>query len=221
MLYFAASGGEKRGIWAKPTDGSSSEILIAPVEPFQPAYVTPDGKKLIMNRVGGGREGSIFTLDLNQPKEPRALFSTGLFSYSGNLSPDGRFITYGSNETGTLETFVSTFPKQEGKWQVSSASGLNPLWSPDGSELYYISSLAKMMAVSISPDSVFSSGAPRELFDVSQMFFPSTPLANYDISPDGKRFVMVRNTRERTSTQACNVILNWTDELRQRLRTGE
>jgi serine/threonine-protein kinase len=222
VLYFAATSGEQRGIWSKPADGSSPETQIAPFELLPVAYVTRDGRKLILNRLGGSETGeSIFALDLDQPQEPEALFPTGISSYSGNLSPDGRFITYGSNETGTLEIFVSTFPNQEGKWQLSSASGLNPLWSPDGKALYYISPLAKMMAVPISTNPVFSSGAPHELFDVSQMFFPNSLLANYDISPDGKRFVMIRNTRKSTDTQACNVILNWTHELQQKLGGDE
>jgi serine/threonine-protein kinase len=221
FLYFASSGGEERGIWTKPTDGSSSAILIAPYERRQVAYVTPDGGKLILNSVGGGTEDSIVALDLIQPDEPEALFPTGLFSYSGNLSPDGRFITYGSNETGSLEVFVSTFPRQVGKWQISSAGGLNPLWSPDGRELYYMTQLGKMMSVPVSTDPVFSSGAERELFDASQMFFPNTALANYDITPDGERFIMVRNTQASTNTQACNVILNWTDELQRKLGVDE
>jgi len=222
LLYFISYSGEQAGIWVKPTDGSSPETLLAGIQPFQLAYVTPDGKQLILSRVGvGGALGAVYTLDLSKPEAPKAFFQSDVFSYAGNVSPDGRFITYGSTETGALALFVTTFSNQKNKWQVSSASGGNPLWSPDGRELYYISSLAKMMAVPVSTDPVFSSGTPRELFDVSQMFFPNTPVANYDISPDGKQFIMVRNTGEGPGTHAFNVILNWMDEVQDRFRTSD
>ncbi|MFQ5626698.1 MAG: hypothetical protein ACE5FM_08615, partial [Methyloligellaceae bacterium] len=221
-VYFTASSGDKRGILVKPADGSSAESLLLPAgsQPLLPAYVTPDGTKFILNQLSGAIEGVIFALDLLKPQQPDALFPSGFFGYSGNFSPDGRFLAYGSNETGTLEIFVTSFPDMKGKWQVSSASGLNPLWSQDGKELYYISPLAKMMAVNITTDPFFSSGKPRELFDVSQMSFPNTPIANYDISPDGKRFIMVRNTRENTQTKVLNVILNWTEDLQDRFKAG-
>jgi len=222
-LYFSTDSGDNEGILVKPSDGSLAEALILPLQdvPMYPVYASPDGNKLILNQVGGPTEGILRTFDLNKGQASRALSPSGFYSYGGAFSPDGRFIAYGSNETGTLEVFVVGFPDQKGKWQVSSAGGLSPTWSPDGKELYYVSPLAKMMAVSISTDAVFSSGKPRELFDLSQMVFPNTPIANYDISPDGKRFIMVRNTTEITNTQSFNVILNWTNESQVRFKDSQ
>ncbi len=222
-LYFGVNGSDNEGIWVKSTDGSSAKTLIFRNTglPLILAYVTPDGSKLVLNRLSGPTEGDMLALDLIKKQEPYTLISSTFFGYSGNLTPDGRFLAYASSESGTASIFVTSFPALKGKWQIASGGPSYPIWSPDGKNLYYINSLAKMMAVAISTDPVFSTGKPRELFDVSMMSFPNTQSVNFDISPDGKRFIMLKNTRASAGTQLFNVILNWTEELRERLTGGE
>ncbi|MFQ5652700.1 MAG: protein kinase, partial [bacterium] len=221
-LYFGANGRDKEGIWVKPIDGSSAEtpFFRNTGPPLIPAYVTPDGSKLILNQLSGPTEGDILALDLIKKQEPVTLLSSGFFGLSGNLTPDGRFLAYATRESGVGGVFVTSFPDLKGKWQISSAGGTYPIWSPDGKALYYVSPLAKMMAVSISTGPVFSTGKPRILFDISDIYLPNIVVPNFDISPDGMRFIMIRNMHEDGKKQAFNVILNWAEELQERFGAG-
>jgi Tol biopolymer transport system component len=151
--------------------------------------------------------------DLAKGTAPTNLISPHPYSYAGVISPNGKYIAYGSNETGTLEIFVRSFPDLKGKWQVSVGGGGNPLWSPDGKELFYVTNVNKMMAVSINTSQVFSAGAPRELFDVSQMWLPNNPVTNFDITPDGKRFIMLQSTKGSSRSTSFNYVQNWVKEL--------
>ncbi|MCG8605609.1 protein kinase [bacterium] len=210
-----------RALWMKPTDGSAAATRLfseGAGDPLFPSDITPDATKLLFNRMTVPGAGRLAVLDLRNPSETVELFAPGVLASSGNLSPDGRFLVYGSTETGRPQIFVTSFPDLSGKWQVSSDGGLFSIWSPDGKELYYLSPLGRMMAVPISRDPVFSAGKPEELFDASQMSVNNSPGANYDISRDGKRFIMMRNAQENRGPQAFNLILNWTDELQDRFR---
>jgi serine/threonine-protein kinase len=216
-LYFASGQGGTQGIMVKPVDGSrNEELILATDKPFYPISFSPDGRQLILNRVGGVGDGDIFIFDLEKRGEPRNLFNSDTYEYEGMISPDGRFIAYGSNETGRQESFVISYPEMIGKWQVSNKGALNPMWSPDGRSIYYISSQGKMTATPVRTSPAFSLGHTRDLFDVTQMVLPNNPTPNFDISPDGKRFIMVRNTGYNSSTTAFNVILNWGKELAAR-----
>ncbi|MCK5346544.1 MAG: PD40 domain-containing protein, partial [Candidatus Heimdallarchaeota archaeon] len=132
-----------------------------------------------------------------------------------------KYIAYGTNETGRFELFIKTFPDMKGKWQVSDEGGLAPVWSPDGNSLYYVNNVGKMMIVPIKKKPFFSPGKPKILFDVSQMYFPNNPLANFDLSPDGKRFIMVRNSGYKTSILGFNMVINWISELEKKLNDDQ
>lgn len=213
-IYYAAQVPE--GIMMQPADGSSQGVRIvnAPI-PIFPASLSRDGKQLVVGGLGGP---DVMVLDLDKGAELKTLIVAHPYAYGGWISPDGKYIVYGSNETGTLEIFVTTYPQIAGKWQVSVGGGISPQWSPDGKELFYVSTVGKMMAVSIKTTPVFSSGAPRELFDVSQMSFPNNPVSNYDVTPDGKRFIMVQNTQGGIRETSFNYVQNWVRDLEEKVK---
>lgn len=216
-LYFTAGGSGKWRLMVKPIDGSRPEDLILLLNgPINPISTSSDGTQLILNRQSGLTEGDLMELDLNQKEEPTLLLEAPYFEYGGVNSPGGHFITYGTNETGRFEVFVSTYPQLTGKWQVSNEGGVNPIWAPVGKELFYYTTLGRMMSVPVQTQPAFSFGKSRELFDVTQMFLPNTELGNYDVTPDGQRFIMVRNTNASHSSTTINMILNWVEELRER-----
>ncbi|MGH9198617.1 MAG: hypothetical protein ACRD1T_23150, partial [Acidimicrobiia bacterium] len=115
-----------------------------------------------------------------------------------------------SDESGRTEVYVRPYPGPDRRWLVSTQGGTHPLWSRNGSELFYRSG-NKMMAVSVStgPEIVFS--PPRLLFD-QRYSFTSQTVASYDVSPDGQRFVMVKDDSD---AGRLNLVLNWFDELRR------
>jgi Tol biopolymer transport system component/DNA-binding winged helix-turn-helix (wHTH) protein len=140
---------------------------------------------------------------------------------AAQFSPDGRWMAYVSNESGHYEVYVLPFPGPGGKWQISTEGGTEPLWNPNGRELFYRNG-DMMMTAAISTKPRFSAGKPKVLF--AGQFEPSpnaVPNANYDISPDGLRFLMVKpGGRDQTPTQ-INVVLNWFEELKQKVPTGK
>ena len=160
----------------------------------------------------------ILMADLEKGTEPTRLIAGVPDAYGGSMSPNGKFIAYGSNETGVVEVFVRSFPDLKGKWQISNGGGLSPLWSPAGDEIFYVSTVGKLMAVSVKTSPVFSQGQTRELFDVSQMSFPGDPVTNYDVTKDGKRFIMVRNITSNKKESSFNYVENWAQELKEKLR---
>ena len=160
-------------------------------------------------------------MNLNKKDQPIPLFESNSGEYYGNISPNGKFIAYSTNEAGRFEVFINTYPDLTGKWQVSTEGGLVPRWSGDGKELYYYTYQNKMVSVAIQTQPVFSLGRSIELFDLTQMYNPLIGTANYGISPDDQRFLMMRNTNSSSSATAFNVILNWVEELESRFAKGE
>jgi len=132
---------------------------------------------------------------------------------NAQFSPDGRWIAYASNETGTMEIYVSPFPSANGKWQVSSAGGLEPRWRQDGKELFYLSPEGKMMAVALKTGTNFKAEAPVALFQ-TQRRQPVSSFAvfSYDVSGDGRRFLVITKADE-ANAAPLTVLLNWASEM--------
>jgi serine/threonine-protein kinase len=136
-----------------------------------------------------------------------------------SFSPDGRWLAYVSNESGRPEIYVQPYPGPGGKWQISTEGGTEPLWNRNGRELFYRSG-NKMMAVQMTTQPSFSAGRPTLLFqgEYGTSEFPATGVA-YDVSPDGQRFLMVKETEQSTAGTQINVVLNWFEELKRRVPT--
>ena len=127
---------------------------------------------------------------------------------NGQVSPDGKWVAYASNETGDWEIYVTTFPNAQGKWQVSRGGGTEPRWRSDGQEIFYIDPKGMLTAVPMSADGGFSSGAPSPLFRIhGRTPISSSDLFTYDVAPDGKRFLVNRFVKT-DHVQPLRVVLN-------------
>jgi Tol biopolymer transport system component len=137
------------------------------------------------------------------------------------FSPDGRWIAYASNESGHHEVYVQPFPAREGKWQVSNAGGREPPWSRNGKQLFYRAWPDQVRVVDVQTGTGFSAGKPRLLFE-QPGFWDGPPIRCWDISPDGRRFALVK-LRERTPQPVTELILvqNWLEELKRLCPTGK
>ena len=126
------------------------------------------------------------------------------------FSPDGRFIVYQSNESGRAEIYVQTFPNAAGKWQVSTAGGIDPSWRSDGKEIFYRTADQKVMAVDVQAGETFQAGIPRLLFPARVP--PGNFRNRYAATADGQRFLFVAPLG-RESMTPTTVVLNWFAEL--------
>jgi serine/threonine-protein kinase len=214
-----APGSTKTSILRKAIDGTGSiETLLDEVNGGQPNSIAPDGSLLVYRTSSQPFDLRVLPLDRSGPSRP--LVADPKFGEAnGEVSRDGRWIAYESNESGTLEVFVRPFPDVDrGRWQVSTGGGHRPLWARSGRELYF-ESLAprRLMAVSIPPiplNAAFTSGRPQPLFD----FTPYRGAAvgrMYDEAPDG-RFVTVKAAGSAPALRrdALVVVSHWFDELK-------
>jgi hypothetical protein len=165
-------------------------------------------------RMGDPSQGS------GQVRKAQPFLRTPFNEAAPRFSPDGRWLVYASDESGRFEIYVQPYPGPGGKWQISTEGGTEPVWNRNGRELFYRSG-NKMMAVDIATQPGFAAGKPRMLLEGPYLPTPAT-FPNYDVSPDGQRFLMLKPTEQAQAAQTqINVVLNWFEELKQKVPVGK
>jgi Tol biopolymer transport system component len=164
----------------------------------------------------GKTSRDLWVLRMDEPGAKPSQYTHGAsLIKQGQFSPDGRFVAYTSDEAGRYEIYVQPFPDaSKGKWVISQAGGVGPLWSRDGRELFFFSG-QKMMVVDVRANGgSFSASAPRELFSAQVPAGFSNDSHRWQLSPDGKRFlVMVPSSG--TSSAYLDIVVNWETLLKQ------
>jgi len=213
VFVSARDGG---GVFSKAKDGTG------PVERLGgggPSSWSGDGQMLVFMRSGGGETSTdVGVWSMDDGTSQMLLEGEGSEGYP-EVSPDGRWIAYHSDETGQLEVYVRPFPHvNDGKWQVSDG-GFSPVWAPDGSALFYRDPRLEMMTVQVSTQPVFRHGTPELLFDSADYEFARGSTARpFDLAPDGERFLMLRQVGLSGDASAGLVLVqNWTQELLERV----
>jgi serine/threonine-protein kinase len=219
-IAFASLRGVRRKIIWKPADGSGSEETLLESDPADHLHVSgisSDGRTLLFTRPQEGQATDIWMLPLDGDRKPRTLLHGPATEDWPTLSPDGRWLAYISSESGREEVYVVPFPGLDGKWQISTGGGVEPVWSRDGKEIFYRNG-DKLMAVSVQTRPAFSPGARRLLIPTTaEPGAISRP--NFDVAPNGQQFLMVQSPQ--TGQTQFNVVLNWTEELKQRVPLGK
>jgi serine/threonine-protein kinase len=212
-------------IYWKPADGTGFDERLGSAPTGQISYLpfswSGDGKILVTLGYAAIGAEDIGALSMEGERKWRPLLNEKHSESVPEVSHDGRWLAYHSNESGEREVYVRPFPDvNKGKMKVSVRGGTCPLWSPDGRKLYYRSGDA-VMAVSVETESALKFGKPEILFRG-----PYTPSSGreghpWDISPDGKRFLMMKESGATTAAEMgprrINIVLNWFEELKQRL----
>ncbi len=184
-----------------------------------PMSWSPDGKVLAFVEITPTTGYDIWTLGLGDRKA-RPFLQTQFNESVPQFSPNGNWLAYISNETGRWEVYVQPYPSSGGKWQISTEGGTEPVWNRNGRELFYRNG-DKMMAVDIAAQPSFTAGKPRMLFEGHYVPPPGTT-PNYDVSPDGQRFLMIKPSEAGDAAPAqINVVLNWFEELKRLTAAGK
>jgi len=201
-------------LFLKAADGTGAEemVLASPFDKY-PQSFTPDGRTLVFAEISIETGSDVLMLPLEGERKPVPVANTRFDEEAPQLSPDGRWLAYQSNESGRNEVYVQPFPGPGERHQVSTDGGTEPLWSRAGRELFYRQG-DKLLSVPLRPGAAFQAGKPVVLFEGSFEHF--TYHAGYDISPDGRRFVMVQRDPDAPPAQV-RIVLNWFDELRRRV----
>ena len=208
--------GLEGSLWTKRADGSAQAVLQLRQKDknlSEPLW-SPDGKWLVFRKsFRAPILGDIFAIRPGVDSSPISLAATKFSQVSPDLSPDGRFLVYSSNETGRYEIYVVPFPNAgSAKWPISTGGGSEPRWSHHGAEIFYRDSSGNMVSVPVKTAPTFSFGAPRTLF-LARSFFASSRHRQYDVSPDDKRFMMIRAVGSPVPDRLV-IVSNWFEELK-------
>jgi len=208
-------------LWRRQADGAGAEELVADVgRNFVEARWSRDGAWLVA--CVGGASDDILVKHIGADSTLRPLVAeAGYDEFEPSLSPDGRWLAYASNETGTAQVFVRPFPDvQQGKWQISTNGGVDPLWSSDGRELFFrapdgnaieVADMTQGPAMAVRRVVLRSpAGAEFEVNERDRMF---------EVSPDGRRF-LVDATMGGDHSGNLVVVQNFVTELRAALAGG-
>jgi Tol biopolymer transport system component len=200
----------------------------APARPVQAEGVSqsadswsPDGSELIYTAQNPGDVPRIMTVPV-KGGSPRPLEASKFAEGSPKFSPDGRWVTYCSAESGKPQVYVHAYPGPGLKIQISSDGGTDPVWKRDGSELYYRNG-DSMMVVAVSTALTFKAARPQELWKghyshgmSSSCGPPGATSSNYDVTADGKSFLMIKDDdQDRAASKQIVVVLGWADELKR------
>jgi hypothetical protein len=192
-------------------DGSDSRVIDGTTGFDFPASVTPDGETLIFMRSSEATSFDIYTVPLRGGERPKPSLTTRAYEGGGRLSPDGRWLIYVSNESGQNEVYLRQFPGPERRWQVSTEGGTQAAWNANGREIFYRDG-DRMMAVEVSTTQSVVLSPPRVLFVQRYAYGAGITIANYDVTPDGARFVMIK---DESTAGRLNIVLNWFEELKR------
>ena len=165
-------------------------------------------------------------LPLTGDRRVQPLVQTPFNELNGDISPDGRWLAYQSDESGQREIYARPFPDVSGgKWQISTNGGTRPLWARNGQELFYLATnraAAALMSVRIDRGTTWAPGTPTKLFEGRYFFNDGLRITGdgrtYDASPDGQRFLMIKlgSGSDQTATPpTLVVVLNWSEELKR------
>jgi serine/threonine-protein kinase len=225
QIVFVSYSHEENGLFLRQADGTGQEerLTTNPGSNFRPEAFSPDGASLLFRVNSGGAGGldfSIQSLAMTDDSTPQTLIDTDYYDGSSAVSPDGRWIAYVSGETGRDEIYVRPFPNiDDGKWQISTDGGDEPLWSSEGRELFYRTN-DSIVAVSVDGDPTFSAGVPTTLFTGAFAGFGDQP--SYDVSRDGQRFLMLKAVAQPIeSLTTIAFVDNWFEELKRLVPPSE
>jgi DNA-binding beta-propeller fold protein YncE len=215
IAFSSSRAGATPNIYWLPVDGSAAAERLT-TSPFDqvPEDWAPDGKTLMFSEFRPDSNWDIWTLSTTDRK-PQLFLGTPFHDGGRAFSPDGRWLAYYSDESGRGEVQVRPFPGPGPKWQVSTEGGVGPVWAPSGRELFYRSENRLMVAdVQLVP--AFSARAPRLVFEGTyKTFLPG----NFDVSPDGRRFIMIKPAATADAPSRLVVVQNWTEELKRLVPT--
>jgi serine/threonine protein kinase/Tol biopolymer transport system component len=198
-------------------DGSGGLERLTNSENLQsPNSWSSDGQLLAFIEVNPATGYDIWVLRLSD-RTAQPFLQTRFNESAPRFSPDSHLLAYVSDESGRYEVYVQPYPGPGGKWQISTEGGTEPVWNRNGRELFFRSG-DKMMAVDIATQPRFSAGRPRVLFEGPYIPTPYT-FPNYDVSPDGQRFLMLKPSDQGAPTQII-VVLNWFEDLKRRVPTA-
>jgi len=218
LVYEVRGPGQGR-IETRSADGTGeATVLVESAMHLGDPSWSRDGRYLVYQTRNTNSDSNILYVEISaggSVSEPRTFLGTPASERVPQLSPDGRFIAYLSDESGRSEVYVRPFPDGGSRWQASTDGGTQPLWNPDGTEIFYVRDNA-LMAVPVTLEPSFALGEPQLLFESPDLIYQFRSV-NYGVSPDGRRFLTVAAVEDEDApARSIHVVENWLEEFRDR-----
>jgi eukaryotic-like serine/threonine-protein kinase len=232
VIFASGRAGVSNLFWQAANNTGTVERLTTSPNFQVPTSISPDGTRLIVRESmpKTGLDLRVLRLDASAtapgagasttlatpPRQTEPLVLTTYSEDNGEISPDGHWLAYQSNESGSFQISVRPFPNVDtGHWTISTGGGTKPLWARSGKELFYLDGANAMTSVPVQTTPTFTPGNPTKLFDGRYLAGPNG--RTYDVSLDGQKFLMIKPTTGTDQAPSMVLVLNWLEELKARL----
>jgi serine/threonine protein kinase len=192
--------------------GGSEEVILASTEEKAPDDWSRDGQFIVYESFNSKTKWDLL-LFRTADKSASPLLQSDFNERQAHFSPDGKYIAYTSDKSGSFGVYVQTFPLSGSEWRISTGVGAQPRWRSDGRELFYIGPDRKLMVVEVKLGPQFQAGVPKPLFD-TRVLTVSDFRNHYVVTADGQRFLINSITQERATTP-IDIVKNWTTLLKR------
>ena len=199
-LAFTSFRTGRAAVFVKDLDTGKEEQLVRLDEEAAVDQWTPDGRFIVFRTFGK----AVYAVPLSGDRKPQMLIDTPYVEDEVHVSPDGRWVSFNSDESGRWEVYVAAFPTFTSKRQVSSGGGVQPQWCADGRELFYIGLDGSMMRVRVTTGTEFTASAPEALFE--SRIAPTSGVPRYAVSTDGQRFLALEGS---DTGRSFTFLINW------------
>jgi serine/threonine-protein kinase len=220
-LIFSSDRAGARNLFWQAADGTGAVERLSESPNYQNATaVSPDGRRLVFTETVPKTGEDVMEVELDGTHRVTPLVQSPFTERNGVVSPDGRWLAYEANDSGPVEIYVRPFPEvNRGRWQVSTAGGTRPLWARSGQELFYVAPTGALMRVGVERSASWAATTPALLVKDGYSTSPGGFFGRtYDISPDGQRFLMIKEgggTDQTAVPPQVIVVQHWTDELKR------
>jgi serine/threonine-protein kinase len=219
-------GGKTGMFWTRSDGASTPQPLTRSSNVQYPYSFAPDGKRLAFYGGDPGTGYDLWTVPIEgdsaglRAGTPEVFLQTPFDERNPAFSPDGRWLAYSSNESGSFQVYVRSFPDQGRRWQISNSSGVLPVWSRDGRELFFCTEDNQVMVATFAAKGDSFVAESPKAWSQQRIADTGARILNYDLSPDGKRIValMPADTPQQRLPRSHVIFLeNFFDELRRRV----
>ena len=227
-LVFSSSREGAMNLFSRAADstGAVDRLTEGPNVQF-PHSFSSDDQRLVFWETALETGPDLRVLSVGGGRRSEPLLVTEFAERNAEVSPNGRWLAYESNRSGMYEIYVQPFPNvDDSRWQVSTGGGTRPLWAPNGRELFYVDSVDSglfrgLIGVPVQTEPTFSYGNSEIVFE-GQYTNSRGAGRSYDISPDGQRFLMIKEAAADTvaAPTQLHVVLNWLEELKRLVPTN-
>ena len=224
IVFASNRAGGEANLYQKATNGSGQDELLLPNSlADRPSQWSGDGRFIVYFENDPKNKYDLWVLPTSgstADRKPMLFLRTEFNELQGQLSPDSHWMAFTSDRSGRREVYVRPFPPGEGEWTISLAGGEQPRWRGDGKELFFEAADGKMMAVPVKatagPRPSFEAGAPVPLFDAHMASLQNAVLFEYDVTSDGKRFLIdTTGGASGAASPPLTVVVNWNTGLKK------